>query len=68
MRCPQKRKFPSNEAAVRFAAKIVCRKKNTKTAYLRIYECPHCGSWHLTKQAPRKSLMSKTAAAKDKAA
>lgn len=45
--CLKKKGYHTREEAVTVAAKAITRSNST---LLRVYHCPHCGSWHLTKQ------------------
>ena len=48
-RCQGKVSYPSQRAANR----TLQRCSQERGTSLRVYECPICDGWHLTKQAPR---------------
>lgn len=49
-----KHKFPSHEAAMVRAARILS-KPTSRATFLRSYRCPFCDQWHLTSQELKQS-------------
>lgn len=47
-----KRRYDTREDALETAAHRVGT-RGTRTRFLRIYQCPACGGWHLTKKPKR---------------
>lgn len=47
--CSSKRRYLSPQEAEK-NAKVARRKRNER---LRVYRCPHCAGWHLTKKLSR---------------
>lgn len=47
-----KKFYPTKRFAQAVRNKVLRRKRNRPEA-VRVYECPLCGGWHLTKQEKR---------------
>ena len=45
--CHSKRKYKTEGDAAVSASRAM---HNGRASYLRVYRCPHCGNYHLTKQ------------------
>lgn len=44
--CKSKSHYPNRQTAERYAEKVF----KTRQVQLRVYNCPHCHKWHLTKR------------------
>lgn len=49
-----KRKYRNELHAILVAAKCV-KDQTRNTAELRVYKCPHCKAWHLTRQKKKET-------------
>lgn len=46
-RCLRKRHYRTQAEALTFAS-LSLRRKSSNVSTLAVYNCPHCGGWHLT--------------------